>query len=248
MYCLAKFDFAYLPEILNDNIILRVSTVISVLLPVIDIDVGNTADEQLEFTLVEDIYQVGWDELVESSDESIELLLDALLDSPFGDELNILLLVLVCDFDIPAAWLQVNRDLLSEPFVLDGECAVDDVCNVVLHGPSKCPMELSIHTLHVLKRHLLLQDHLVKRSNEECIQESSMEDGQADNATNKFEVSKMFRVNARVRVDLECIVVVRRVFEKTVERIEHLVREKEKEFSIGLSVLHASITDSFDSP
>ena len=41
----------------------------------------------------------------------------------------------------------------------------------------------------------------------------------------------MFRVDARVRIDLKSIVVVGRVFEKAVERIEHFVRQQEKELS-----------------
>ena len=41
----------------------------------------------------------------------------------------------------------------------------------------------------------------------------------------------MFRVDARVRIDLKGIVVVGRVFEKAVERIKHFVRQQEKEFS-----------------
>ena len=60
-----------------------------------------------------------------------------------------------------------------------------------------------------------------------------MEDGKANNTTDEFEVSQMLRIDARVRVDLERIVVVRRVLEKTVEGVEHLVREKEEEFSVA---------------
>ena len=39
----------------------------------------------------------------------------------------------------------------------------------------------------------------------------------------------MLRVDTRRRVDLERVVVVRRVLEQTVERVEHLVREQEEE-------------------
>ena len=55
------------------------------LFPVLDINVGNAANEKLEFALIEDVDQVGRDQLVEASDESIELLFDSLLDAPFRD-------------------------------------------------------------------------------------------------------------------------------------------------------------------
>jgi hypothetical protein len=75
-----------LPEVLYDFVVLRVAAVVGVLLPVVDVDVGDAADEQLEFALVEDVDQVRGDELVEARDEGLELLFDALLDAPFGDE------------------------------------------------------------------------------------------------------------------------------------------------------------------
>jgi hypothetical protein len=74
-----------LPEILDDFILFLVSAVVGVLLPVFDIDIGNASNEKLEFTFVEDVYQVGRDEFVETSDKRIELLLNTLLDLPFCD-------------------------------------------------------------------------------------------------------------------------------------------------------------------
>jgi hypothetical protein len=40
---------------LDNLIVLGVSTVISVFLPIFDIDIGDTADEEFEFPLVEDV-------------------------------------------------------------------------------------------------------------------------------------------------------------------------------------------------
>lgn len=56
------------------------------LLPVINIDLGNTTDEKLEFTLIEDVDEVCWDKLVETCDERIELLFNPLDDLPFRDK------------------------------------------------------------------------------------------------------------------------------------------------------------------
>lgn len=74
-------------------------------------------------------------------------------------------------------------------------------------------MEISIYTLHVLQRHLLSQHHLVESANEEGVQKAAVENGEADNSTNKLEIVQMLGVNAGVGVDLEGVVVVGRVLE-----------------------------------
>jgi hypothetical protein len=77
---------AHLPEVDNDLVVLRVSAVVGVLLPVVDVDIGNTANEELEFALVENIDQIRGDQLVEAGDEGVELFFDTFLNAPFGDE------------------------------------------------------------------------------------------------------------------------------------------------------------------
>jgi hypothetical protein len=75
-----------LPEVLNDFVVFSVAAVIRVFLPVLDIDIGNTTNEEFEFALVKDIYEIGRDELVETGNEGLELLLNALLNPPLGDK------------------------------------------------------------------------------------------------------------------------------------------------------------------
>lgn len=48
------------------------------LLPILDVNIGHTADEELELTLVKDVDELLRDELVEAAHEGLELLLDAL--------------------------------------------------------------------------------------------------------------------------------------------------------------------------
>ena len=55
-------------------------------LPVVDIDVGNPANEELKLSLIENIDKLRGNELVEAGDECVELFFDTLLDAPFGDE------------------------------------------------------------------------------------------------------------------------------------------------------------------
>lgn len=76
----------HLPEVLDHLILFLVAAVVGVFLPVLDVDVGDAADQELEFTLVEHVDEIGGDELVEAGDEGVELLLDTFLDLPFSDE------------------------------------------------------------------------------------------------------------------------------------------------------------------
>lgn len=79
-------DVSYLPEVLDDGILFVVATVVGVLGPVVDVDFGDTTDEQLELTLIKDVDEIWWNELVEPLNKCIKLLLDTFLDSPFCDK------------------------------------------------------------------------------------------------------------------------------------------------------------------
>jgi hypothetical protein len=81
-----KMGLTYRPEVLNHLVRLRVSSVVGMLLPVVDIDICDAADKQLELALVKDIDKLGRDELVEAAEEGGELLLHPLLDSPFDEQ------------------------------------------------------------------------------------------------------------------------------------------------------------------
>jgi len=85
-------------------------------------------------------------------------------------------------------------------------------------------MEVCIDSLHICQGHLLPENHLVECSNKESVKESPMEDSKPNHTPDEPEEIQVLRVDARMRVDLEGIVVVRRIFEKAVERIKHLVR------------------------
>jgi hypothetical protein len=81
-----RIDLAYLPEILYHGIALSVAAVVCVLLPVVNIDVCYSTNEQLELTLIEDVDQVSRDELVEALHKGVELLIHTFLDAPFRDQ------------------------------------------------------------------------------------------------------------------------------------------------------------------
>ena len=74
------------PEVCDDLVVLSVAAVISVLLPVVNIDVCYATDEELEFTFVKDVDKIRGDELVEALHKGIKLLIDTLLNAPFCDK------------------------------------------------------------------------------------------------------------------------------------------------------------------
>jgi hypothetical protein len=75
-----------LPEVLDHLVLFLVATVVGVLLPVVDIDIGNATNEKLELTLVKYIDEVGRDKLIEARDEGVELFLYTLGDFPLCDK------------------------------------------------------------------------------------------------------------------------------------------------------------------
>lgn len=63
-----------------------------------------------------------------------------------------------------------------------------------------------------------------------------MENGQTDYASDEFEVVEMLGIDAGMGIDLEGIIIVGGVFEKTVKRVKHFVRQEEEKFSAGLLI------------
>jgi hypothetical protein len=131
---------AYLPEVLYDRVAFGVSAVISVLLPVVDIDVCYATDEQLELTLVEDVDEISGNELVEALNKGVKLFINTLLNAPFCNEsgspvskssrvnvaqianlLDVFLLVLIRHLDVPTTFLEVHDHLLTESLIVNRE-------------------------------------------------------------------------------------------------------------------------------
>lgn len=71
-----------------------------------------------------------------------------------------------------------------------------------LQSPGQIAVEIFVDAFHILKGHLLPQHHLIERSNEERVQESTMEDGQTNDPADESEVVQMFRINTGMWIDL----------------------------------------------
>lgn len=165
---------------------------------------------------------------------------------PVGDLLDIFLFVLVSNLDVLPSRLELHGDLLTKPLIFNRESTVNDVRDIILHRPAQSPEEIGINTFHVRKNDPLPQYHFVESSNEKRIQEPPMEDGQAHHTPNELEVAQMLRVDARVRVDLQGVVIMRRVLKKTIEWVKHLVRKQEEELSGETAIIQAIFTIELD--
>lgn len=84
-------------------------------------------------------------------------------------------------------------------------------------------MEVCINAFHVGKRDSFSQYHFIEGTDEERIEESPVKDRKTNHPTYEFEIIEMFGVDARMRIYLKCIIVVRRVLEETIEWIKHLM-------------------------
>lgn len=51
-----------------------------------------------------------------------------------------------------------------------------------------------------------------------------MEDAKAQTSSNELEVVQMLGIDTRCGIDLERVVVMRRILEQAIERVEHLMR------------------------
>ena len=74
------------PEIPDDLVLFCIPSVICVLLPVLNVNVCDSADEKFQLPLIKHVDEIRWYQLIEASHKSIELCLDSLLYSPFGDK------------------------------------------------------------------------------------------------------------------------------------------------------------------
>ena len=81
-----KEFITYSPKVPNDLILLGVPSVVCMLLPVFNINVCDASNEQFQFTFIEDVDEIWWDELVEAGNKCVELFFYSLLDSPLGDK------------------------------------------------------------------------------------------------------------------------------------------------------------------
>lgn len=111
---------------------------------------------------------------------------------------------------------------------------------VVLLDPQQGLVVLAVHRLHILQVDRLPQHHLVKRTDEESVEQLSMVNGHPGDAADEPEVVEVFLVaHPGERVDLERVVVHGGVFEKAVVRIEHFFGEQEEPFAGQAAVVQA---------
>ena len=111
-----------------------------------------------------------------------------------------------------------------------------------LQHPLERSVQLGIDSLQIGKGHGLAKYHLVQARHEIGIQETPMEDGQPHNTTDELEVAQMVRIDAGCGVDLQGIVVVRRIFKQPIARVEYFMRQEEEPFSMKIIKVESGTT------
>src|ERR1700737_4893893 len=72
-----------LPEELDNFIRLSVASIVGVFLPILNVNLCNSTNKELELSLIEDIDKISRNQLMETTDERLELLIDTFLNPPF---------------------------------------------------------------------------------------------------------------------------------------------------------------------
>mmetsp|Transcript_17729 Transcript_17729/g.28304 ORF Transcript_17729/g.28304 Transcript_17729/m.28304 type:complete len:314 (+) Transcript_17729:167-1108(+) len=199
-----------LPEPLDQLRRRRYPLVLRVGFEVVHVDVGEAAYEELKLLLVENREELWIYYLAKSFQKSIDLALDALCQLLFRDQLEVFLLVSVCDLDVLTVLLQLVDDLLPKHRVLQGERHAQALAvDVVLADPFEALVVRRIDGLDVRKRGLHAQHVLVEGACEVRVEELLVVDGLPDEAADELEVVQVVRVHVRIRVGLKHVGVVR---------------------------------------
>lgn len=141
------------------------SSIVGMLLPVVDINFRHTTNEQLQLSLVKHVDELLGDKLVESRHESVELFRDSSGDSVLGNEakrlalphpeminghsLDVILLVVLSDLDISSSILQVDGDEFTKMLFRDGKCVLDDIGDIVFQHPRQTSVKTGVDTFQV---------------------------------------------------------------------------------------------------
>jgi hypothetical protein len=90
--------------------------VLCVGLPVVNIDIGQAGNEQLEFLLIENGDELCGDDVVETSEEIFELIVDRTCQAILCDKLDILLLVLLSNRNVASVLDEVDDPSFTKVF------------------------------------------------------------------------------------------------------------------------------------
>lgn len=139
----------YLPKADDHLVVFGIPAVVSVLLPVIDIDVRNTTYQQFQLPFIKNVNELWRYQLVETRKEGIELFFDPLLDTPFGDEaavvsvsvssaeaswnlLDVFFFILICHLDLLTARFQFDADGFTKSLIIRRERELQCVSNIII--------------------------------------------------------------------------------------------------------------------
>ena len=90
--------------------------VLRVGLPVVNVDIGQAGNEQLEFLLIKNGDELCGNDVVETSEEIFELIVDRTGQAILGDKLDVLLLVLLSNRNVTPVLNKVDDPGFTKVF------------------------------------------------------------------------------------------------------------------------------------
>lgn len=84
-------------------------------------------------------------------------------------------------------------------------------------------MQLWIDTFDVAQGYGLVKQHFIERSCETAVDMVTVKNSDAYNPAGEMEVRQVFWIYARVRIDLQRVIVVSRILKESVLRVQHLM-------------------------
>ena len=172
------------------------------------------------------------------------LFFDASGEAPAGHQFEIFLFVLFGQLDFIASLLQLDVLHLAEQFEGGVEIQLQVVVGVeiVLANPEETVEELGVERLQIVHGQWFAQHSLVEGQTEAIVDELAVIEGHGDEATDEAKVEQMIRIDRRGRIDLQIVIVLVRVFEETIHRIQRLVRETKEPFASHTAVVQPFFT------
>ena len=119
------------------NVTGDLGSVLSVVPPVVNINIWKTRNQKFEFLLIENGNQFGRDDIVESLEEVLHLLLDTVEQLVLDDETDILVLVVLGHGNVPAVRDEIMDSLSTKFFGFNTECLGDNIGDIILQHPHK---------------------------------------------------------------------------------------------------------------
>mmetsp|Transcript_27483 Transcript_27483/g.46108 ORF Transcript_27483/g.46108 Transcript_27483/m.46108 type:complete len:417 (+) Transcript_27483:383-1633(+) len=192
------------PEPADDRVARLVLVVLGGRVQLVDVHLGQAADEQLQLGGREQTDELGGNEVVEALQEGVDLCADGGGHAVVRDQADVVTFVFVRHGDVPPVGDQVHHFRLAELVDLRREGQIQhEILQRILHDLLERLVVIRVCCLYILEVHGYAKHVLVKRPREVRIHELSIANGFANDSAHKFEVIQVVGIDHTQRIGLE---------------------------------------------